>query len=206
MAALRLPVSQCVDQQRERGRRMAPVRVIEMVALERLAPCAQHFDQLPGCERRAHVLLGQIREPDAGERSVPHEGDAAVHQLAAILMRCSLPAFMKSRGRNSPRVGTRRLMHACETRSGGRLGAEGRSRYEGLRNVGADPHGDGPHVLRQSKPPPARAQTLGLRHFNFAQMRHYNFALTRKLSIIVFMKIMVWSANLSTRRAGGNSN
>ncbi|MDD1486896.1 hypothetical protein F9946_12075, partial [Burkholderia thailandensis] len=33
-------------------------------------------------------------------------------------------------------------------------------------------------ALRQFEPPPACAETLGLRHFNFAQMRHYNFALT----------------------------
>ncbi|WP_208458862.1 hypothetical protein, partial [Burkholderia sp. BCC0322] len=35
--------------------------------------------------------------------------------------------------------------------------------------------------------PPACAETLELRHFNFAQMRHYNFALTPKLSIILIM-------------------
>ncbi|KAB0636708.1 hypothetical protein, partial [Burkholderia latens] len=38
-------------------------------------------------------------------------------------------------------------------------------------------------ALRQFKPPPACAETLELRHFNFAQMRHYNFALTPKSSL-----------------------
>ncbi|MCA8109342.1 hypothetical protein, partial [Burkholderia sp. AU36459] len=33
-------------------------------------------------------------------------------------------------------------------------------------------------ALRQFEPPPACAETLELRHFNFAQMRHYYFALT----------------------------
>lgn len=35
---------------------------------------------------------------------------------------------------------------------------------------------------RQFEPPPACAETLELRHFNFAQMRHYNFALTPKFN------------------------
>ncbi|MBR8414722.1 hypothetical protein, partial [Burkholderia cenocepacia] len=42
-------------------------------------------------------------------------------------------------------------------------------------------------ALRQFKPPPACAETLELRHFNFAQIRHYNFALTTKISIILIM-------------------
>ncbi|WP_208450905.1 hypothetical protein, partial [Burkholderia cenocepacia] len=38
---------------------------------------------------------------------------------------------------------------------------------------------------------PACAETLELRHFNFAQIRHYNFALTTKISIIRIMSIDV---------------
>ncbi len=49
-------------------------------------------------------------------------------------------------------------------------------------------HGDQSRLahdaLQQFKPPPACAETLELRHFNFAQMRHYNFAPTSKNSII----------------------
>ncbi|MDR8050282.1 hypothetical protein, partial [Burkholderia cenocepacia] len=52
-------------------------------------------------------------------------------------------------------------------------------------------------ALRQFKPPPACAETLELRHFNFAQMRHYNFALTHKLSIIMIM------SNTKNRRHEG---
>ncbi|MDR8039488.1 hypothetical protein KPA93_03175, partial [Burkholderia cenocepacia] len=46
-------------------------------------------------------------------------------------------------------------------------------------------------ALRQFKPPPACAETLELRHFNFAQMRHYNFALTPFKLIIRIMSIYV---------------
>ncbi|WP_146173077.1 hypothetical protein, partial [Burkholderia multivorans] len=42
-------------------------------------------------------------------------------------------------------------------------------------------------ILTPPKPPPACAETLELRHFNFAQLRHYNFATTPFLSIIVIM-------------------
>ncbi|MBR8210847.1 hypothetical protein KDW61_19460, partial [Burkholderia cenocepacia] len=51
-------------------------------------------------------------------------------------------------------------------------------------------------ALRQFKPPPACAETLELRHFNFAQIRHYNFALTSKMSIMLIM-----SNKRRTRRA-----
>lgn len=42
-------------------------------------------------------------------------------------------------------------------------------------------------ALRQFKPPAACAETLELRHFNFAQMRHDNFALAPEMSIIDIM-------------------
>ncbi|OXI34757.1 hypothetical protein CFB89_08530 [Burkholderia sp. AU16741] len=52
-------------------------------------------------------------------------------------------------------------------------------------------HGDQSRLahdaLRQFKSPPACAETLELRHFNFAQIRHYNFALTTKMSIMLIM-------------------
>ncbi|MEK6355023.1 MAG: hypothetical protein V4796_18420 [Burkholderia cenocepacia] len=52
-------------------------------------------------------------------------------------------------------------------------------------------HGDQSRLahdaLRQFEPPPACAETLELRHFNFAQMRHYYFALTSKMSIMLIM-------------------
>ena len=42
-----LPVSQCLDEQRERGRGMAPARIVEVIPGERGTPVLQHPHQFP---------------------------------------------------------------------------------------------------------------------------------------------------------------
>ena len=129
---------------------LPPARVVEVVAGEARQPVVEHPDQRAGGDVRAHQLLGDIGQPEAGQRGGQHlvaavEGELAVdlhRDLAAVLLQ--LPGVEAAVG-HQPQVDAGVVAQrrgVARRRPAGQVGRRTDDRHP---QVGADPDRD--HVL-----------------------------------------------------------
>src|SRR5580704_2279884 len=78
---MRLPESERVDQQDERGRQLPAARVVEVVARERRTPVAKYAREATLGEVGLHHVIEQAREPEASPRRVEDLVHAVEHEL-----------------------------------------------------------------------------------------------------------------------------
>src|SRR3954447_26415379 len=61
-------IAQGINQQSKGGCRLPAAWIIEVVSRERRAPGCEHPDEIAAVEVSLHLLLGEIRQPEAGRR------------------------------------------------------------------------------------------------------------------------------------------
>ncbi len=61
------------------------MRIIEMVALECLAPVGQHLDKCAPFQIRPGLLFGQVGQPKSGQSGLMEAGQRVEHELASDL-------------------------------------------------------------------------------------------------------------------------
>src|SRR6266702_192413 len=76
-------VPQRLDEQRERRRRLAPARVIEVVARKGGTPVLKHPLEAALVDMGLDQALGQIGQTETGERRTGHLGRGVEKQLAS---------------------------------------------------------------------------------------------------------------------------
>ena len=84
--------------------------IVEVIALEGLAPIGQHLDKLSVGEMAGHEIERQIGQTKSGEASLAHLHDAGEDEPALRRDAQVFSTLADVQAKNSPWVGRRRLI------------------------------------------------------------------------------------------------
>jgi hypothetical protein len=112
-------ISQRLDQQRERGRRLTSAWIVQVVARKWRTPVLQHTDQAPVREVRVDLILHDEAEPEPSGRSADNQPDVVKGKLPLDAHPYFPTVLLEFPGVKTAALSWRRLMHWCSARSCG---------------------------------------------------------------------------------------